>query len=76
MGYSHRFGRATGLSPAVFIQSVRLNEVRRLLRDSAEPLKAIAEETGFADANHLCKAFRRDCHMSPGVYRRQMGVGL
>lgn len=68
--YSHHFKAATGLAPAAWVFSVRLGEVRRLLRESDRPLKDIASETGFADANHLCKAFRRVYHLSPGEYRK------
>lgn len=68
--YSHQFREVTGLSPAAFILAVRLGEVRRLLRQTDSPLKDIASSTGFADANHLCKAFRRLYHSSPGAYRR------
>jgi AraC-like DNA-binding protein len=71
--FSHRFRAATGLAPAAFVLEVRLAEVRRRLRESGEALKAIAAETGFADANHLCKVFRREYHLSPGTYRRQLG---
>lgn len=70
--FSHQFREATGLAPAAFVLETRLAEARRLLRESGAPLKEIAERTGFADANHLCKAFRRAFHMSPGVYRRQV----
>ncbi len=70
--FSHGFRRATGLTPAAFMLEVRLGEVRRRLRETRGPLKEIAAETGFADANHLCKAFRRQYHLSPGAYRRQM----
>ena len=70
--FSHRFREATGLAPAAFVLETRLAEARRLLRESGAPLKEVAERTGFADANHLCKAFRRAFHMSPGVYRRQV----
>jgi AraC-like DNA-binding protein len=70
--YSHRFRKATGLAPASFVLETRLAEVRRRLRETPDGLKGIAAQTGFADANHLCKAFRRQYHMSPGVYRRQM----
>jgi AraC-like DNA-binding protein len=70
--FSHRFRQATGLAPAAFVQETRLLEVSRLLRETGAPLKEIAEQTGFADANHLCKAFRRAYHMSPGAYRRQL----
>lgn len=68
--YSHRFREATGLSPAAHVLEVRLAEARRRLRESAAPLKEIAAATGFADANHFCKAFRRRYHQSPGAYRR------
>ena len=71
--YSHRFRAATGLSPAAHVFEVRVAEARRLLREGPEPLKEIAARTGFADANHLCKAFRRHYHLSPGAYRRQFG---
>lgn len=70
--FSHRFRAATGLAPAAYILEVRLAEVRRLLRETSLPLKDIAGQTGFADANHLCKAFRRQFHMSPGGYRQQV----
>jgi AraC-like DNA-binding protein len=71
--FSHRFREATGLAPAAHVLEVRLGEVRRKLRESRAPLKEIAAETGFADANHLCKAFRRQYHQSPGTYRRLIG---
>jgi AraC-like DNA-binding protein len=69
--FSHRFRAATGLAPAAYVLEIRLAEVRRRLRETAAPLKDIASRTGFADANHLCKAFRRQYHLSPGAYRRQ-----
>jgi AraC-like DNA-binding protein len=70
--FSHRFRAATGLAPAACVLELRLAEVRRRLRETAAPLKEVAVATGFADANHLCKAFRRQFHMSPGTYRRQV----
>lgn len=70
--FSHRFREATGTAPAAQVLDVRLTEVRRRLRDTAAPLKDIAGETGFADANHLCKVFRRAFHVSPGMFRRQV----
>jgi AraC-like DNA-binding protein len=67
--FSHQFRRETGQTPAAFMTEVRLAEVRRFLRSSDEPLKAIARQTGFADANHLCKVFRRHHGISPGEFR-------
>jgi AraC-like DNA-binding protein len=70
--FSHDFKAATGLSPAQFITQVRLQEVARRLVNGSDKLEIIARDTGFADANHLCKVFRRHYHISPGIYRRQM----
>lgn len=71
--WSHRFAKVTGLSPARYVAQVRLEEVRRGLLESEATLDDLAERSGFADANHLCKVFRRHFHQSPGQYRKQMG---
>jgi AraC-like DNA-binding protein len=71
--FSHCFKQATGMAPAAYVLDVRLNEARARLRGTAEPLKEIAGATGFADANHFCKVFRRRYHISPGSYRRRLG---
>ena len=68
--YCHRFKAATGLAPAAYVLEVRLAEARKQLRKTEAPLKEIAAAVGFADANHLCKAFRRQYNLSPGAYRR------
>jgi AraC-like DNA-binding protein len=70
--FGHYFKATTGLSPARFITDVRLEQVTKLLAGTDEKLETIARQTGFADANHLCKVFRRHLQVSPGEYRRQM----
>jgi AraC-like DNA-binding protein len=70
--YSHRFKAVTGLAPAQWVTQVCLEEASRLLLATDHTLEAIAHEAGFANANHLCKVFRRSFHLSPGAFRRQM----
>lgn len=70
--FSHHFRSVTGLPPAQFITDVRLDEVSRRLTQTNRTLKEIARETGFADANHLCKVFRRRLGASPGQFRRRI----
>jgi transcriptional regulator GlxA family with amidase domain len=67
--FSRKFKARTGLSPAAFVTEVRLEEALKLLRTDAK-LEEVAASTGFADANHFCKVFRRHFHSSPGSYRR------
>jgi AraC-like DNA-binding protein len=71
--FSHYFRARTGLSPARFATEVRVHEAARLLAETREPLKQIAHACGFADANHLCRVFRRFQHLSPASYRRAAG---
>jgi AraC-like DNA-binding protein len=68
--FSHFFRTRTGLTPARFAAEVRVREATRMLLDDRAPLKQIAEACGFANANYLCKVFRRFQHMSPMSYRR------
>ncbi|MBC8140231.1 MAG: helix-turn-helix transcriptional regulator [Armatimonadetes bacterium] len=70
--YSHYFRTVTGETPARFMTQVRLEVAARSLAETDAPLEQIATETGFADANHLCKVFRRLYHISPGAYRKQL----
>jgi AraC-like DNA-binding protein len=70
--FSHRFKALSGMTPARFLLDVRLDIAARHLAQSSETLAHVARQTGFADANHLCKAFRRRFHMSPGTFRRQL----
>lgn len=68
--FSHFFRTRTGLTPARFATSVRIQEAARLLRETRAPLKCIADLCGFANANHFCKVFRRFQQLSPASYRR------
>ena len=75
-GFTHYFRRTTGLSPARFVNQVRLEEVAKLLVSSSLKLSAIAGLTGFADATHLGKVFRRHYYLTPDKYRHVMGNEL
>jgi AraC family transcriptional regulator len=68
----HRlFTRATGMSPARFQLTARMNEARRRLRETNQSIVAIALDLGFSSASHFAQVFRREAGMSPSGYRRQ-----
>ncbi len=71
--FSHFFRARTGLTPARFAAEVRVHRATRMLLDPGIPLKQIALDCGFANANYFCKVFRRFQHMSPASYRRRIG---
>ncbi len=64
------FKELLGTSPARYALLRRLDRVRRLLRDSDRKLASLAEETGFGDAFHLSKVFKREYGVSPRDYRK------
>lgn len=70
--FSHYFRATTGMTPAQYIMRIRIEEAAQRLMHTRLKLDSVAQETGFTDANHLCKVFRRHFHLSPGEFRRQM----
>lgn len=49
----------------------RIEEAKRLLRDTDEKLQFVAAESGFIDAERLSKSFKRFCSLSPSEYRAE-----
>ena len=68
--FSASFKRAAGLGPHEYLNRYRLERARDLLVASDTPLHEIARRTGFCDAAHLIRVFRRHQGTSPGRYRR------
>ena len=68
--FSVLFKSATGLPPHSFIVSCRMEEVKRLLRETDKPISAIAHEMGFASPRHLASQFQQFLGMTPSEFRR------
>jgi len=54
-----------------FLLSVREAEAKRLLLETMEPLKAIADVLGYADAVVLNRAFKQRTGVTPAAFRRR-----
>lgn len=67
--FANRFRATTGFTPAAYVASLRLDEARRLLRDSRLPLEEIARATGLGSASRLCRMFRSHFGGTPGQFR-------
>jgi LacI family transcriptional regulator len=57
------------------IVSVRLNQVKRLLRTTNQTVSAISAATGFSRPAHLFRTFRKHVAMSPKTYRSRRPPG-
>jgi transcriptional regulator GlxA family with amidase domain len=69
--FARVFSRETGMTPADFVQATRIDTARRLLEETALPLKRISLLSGFADAGSLRRAFVRRQGTLPLDYRRR-----
>jgi transcriptional regulator GlxA family with amidase domain len=67
------FKRSTGESPHAWFTRHRVEAAQALLRDTREPLAAIALACGFGDQSHLTRVFGRLVGTSPGLWRQAVG---
>ncbi|MDY3815578.1 MAG: helix-turn-helix transcriptional regulator [Candidatus Limiplasma sp.] len=65
----HLFKRAYGCGPYEMLLNRRLNEAKRLLRESNLPVYAIARKCGFSDANYFSAVFKKKNNISCLKYR-------
>ena len=75
-GYSERyigkmFKRLAGLSFSEYMLNSRISKAKTLLRLSDASVTVIAEETGFYDACHFIRSFKKATGLSPSEFRRQ-----
>jgi AraC-like DNA-binding protein len=61
--------RHIGLTPLQYSLHLKLEEAKRRLAHSDEPVPAIAETVGFADYNYFIRVFRSKLGLTPGAYR-------
>jgi AraC-like DNA-binding protein len=66
------FKRQYGVTPAVFLRTVRLERAKAMIR-SGQPLKAVAQDAGFFDQAHLTRCFRRVFGATPSAYAAACG---
>lgn len=64
------FKESVGMSPAKYLQNVRMNRAKSLLRGTNLPVNEVAEEIGM-EPNYFIQVFRLTEGMTPGVYRNR-----
>ena len=51
----------------------RINEAKRLMKESDDKLSTIARLVGFCNASYFCKTFRKATGLTPHAWRRRIG---
>jgi transcriptional regulator GlxA family with amidase domain len=74
--FARAFRAQTGVTPARYVESVRLEAARRRLEETTEPVQGIARACGFASAETMRRSFMRALHVGPSEYRRRFHAPL
>jgi AraC family transcriptional regulator len=69
--FQRLFKAATGVSPSQYHINLRMEEARRLLRETKMSVIDVALEVGYTNPSHFAQLFRRETGLSPSDYRRQ-----
>lgn len=64
------FRRDLGVTPAVLVESLRVEAAKLLLQSTDMPIAAIAQRVGFGRPETLHRAFQRRAQTTPGRYRQ------
>ena len=72
--FKRRFTAATGHSPIDYVQRLRVEDAKRRLERTSEPIEAIGWQVGYEDPAFFRRLFKRVTSLSPGAYRRRFQI--
>ena len=67
--FHHLFKAETGMTPARYLRSLRLEQARELLATSFLSIKQLMRCVGFTDQSHFNHEFKRAYRLTPTEYR-------
>lgn len=68
--FSRVFNEEFGVTPAAFIEKLRVETARRMVEDSARSFEDIAERCGLGSLDSLTRAFKRAYNLTPAQLRK------
>jgi AraC family transcriptional regulator len=69
--FNRLFKSAMNMSPSRYQITLRMDEARRLLRETKKSVVEVALDVGYANPSHFAQLFRRETGLAPSDYRRQ-----
>ena len=72
--FTRVFRSEVGVTPAAYVERIRLDSARRLMESTSLGVEQIATEAGFGTAESLRRAFARGVGLSPREYRARFGA--
>ena len=71
--FSVLFKKETGEGFAKYLTRVRMDEAKRLLRETNMPVAEICERVGYSDRKHFTHTFHKVAGLNPAEYRKLYG---
>jgi len=68
--FARVFLKEMKITPAKFVERLRVEAARRRLEESQNSMDMIAAECGFGNVNSMRNIFQRSLKIAPGQYRR------
>jgi transcriptional regulator GlxA family with amidase domain len=72
--FVRRFKQATGDSPLIYLQKLRVAAAKRLLESDHRSMQEISDAVGYQDVAFFREIFQRHTGISPSAYRHRFGV--
>ena len=69
--FAHIFKKYTGDNYTAYVNNVRMEEAKRLLRMSDMNINEIAKSVGYTDEGHFSRNFKSVVGVRPSEYRRE-----
>jgi len=67
--FARVFVTEVGMTPAHYVERVRVEAARRRLEESADGMELVAQRCGFGSAEVMRRAFMRHVRVAPAAYR-------
>ena len=72
--FKRRFSHATGLTPIAYVQRLRIEDAKRRLERTEDPVDEISWKVGYEDAAFFRRLFKRTTGLAPGAYRKRFRI--
>jgi transcriptional regulator GlxA family with amidase domain len=72
--FARTFRAETGVTPAAYIETLRVEAARRLLETTAMTLGEVARATGFGTVETMHRTVKRTLGVTPGQYRHHFST--
>jgi transcriptional regulator GlxA family with amidase domain len=69
--FARAFKREVGMTPAAYVEALRVERARALLETAGESVEQVARRCGFGTVETMRRVFRRRLGVSPGDYRER-----